>query len=89
MPNDPLKMLEDATRALEKEVKKLRRLTDWEDPEERRKYINDYKKKQREKRIPKDGLCSTCKKPVIAKKSWVVRRGKPSVCRSCFTKEKK
>jgi DNA repair exonuclease SbcCD ATPase subunit len=87
MATDPLKILEDATRALEKTEKALRRLADWDDPVKRRAYINEYKKKQREKRIPKDGICPVCKKPVIARKSWVVRRGCTTMCRSCFTKE--
>ena len=84
---DVVSKLVDALRALEKAEKKSRRRANWDDPAARKEYVREYKRRQREKKIPADRVCPGCKKVKVTNKSWVIRGGKAQ-CRSCDKKAK-
>lgn len=83
---DVVKALCDALRALEKAEKKSRRRANWDDPGARKEYVREYKRAQRNKKIPADRVCPGCGKVKPNSKSWVLRSGKPARCRTCDKK---
>lgn len=74
--DDPFKLLEAITKTLEREEKKVERKkqnkADWTDPAEKRAYIADYKRKQREKWLPNPRVCPCCGETKPQNRQWVV-----------------
>lgn len=78
---------------LKRALKELRRLeergqprADWKDPEDKKRYIREYKRKLRAEKLPSPRVCPRCGQVKPRSKQWVVQRGKP-LCRSCAMKD--
>lgn len=85
---DVFKAVKDAVRALERAERRTRNKADWSDKASRLEYVREYKRKRRAEKIPANRVCPGCGKVKLSSKSWVLRQGKPAVCRGCDRRRK-